>query len=102
MKIIDSIDHSKATGPYSIPKQILNSIPIEISTILVDTFNLSFQTGKFIIALKQEKVVPVFKNKGSHYESGRPILNRISTFDVIFVDLVFPDNDDCCNWSVSS
>ena len=87
MKIIDSIDHSKATGPYSIPKQILNSIPIEISTILVDTFNLSFQTGKFISALKQEKVVPVFKNKGSHYESGRPI-SLLSNVDKIMEKLI--------------
>ena len=52
IKIISSIDHSKATGPYSIPKQILSSIPFEISTILVDIFNLSFQTGKFISSLK--------------------------------------------------
>ena len=70
MKIISSIDHSKATGPYSIPKQILSSIPFEISTILVDIFNLSFQTGKFISALKQVKVVPVFKSKSSPYEAG--------------------------------
>ena len=70
MKIISSIDHSKATGSYSIPKQILSSIPFEILTILVDIFNLSFQTGKFISALKQVKVVPVFKNKGSPYEAG--------------------------------
>ena len=89
MKIIDSIDHSKATCPYSIPKQILNSIPIEISTILVETFNLSFQTGKFISALKQEKVVPVFKNKGSHYESGkyRPI-SLLSNVDKIMEKLI--------------
>ena len=70
MKIIGSIDHSKATGPYSIPKQVLSSIPLEISTILVEIFNLSFQTGKFISVLKQVKVVPVFKNKDSPYESG--------------------------------
>ena len=38
-------------------------------------FNLSFQTGKFINVLKQVKVVPVFKNKGSPFEPGnnRPI-----------------------------
>ena len=89
MKIIGSIDHSKATGPYSIPKQILNSIPLEISTILVEIFNLSFQTGKFISALKQVKVVPVFKNKGSPYESGnyRPI-SLLSNVDKIMEKLV--------------
>ena len=89
MKIIGSIDHSKATGPYSIPKQILSSIPLEISTILVEIFNLSFQTGKFINALKQVKVVPVFKNKGSPYETGnyRPI-SLLSNVDKIMEKLV--------------
>ena len=84
MKIIGSIDHSKATGPYSIPKQVLSSIPLEISTILVEIFNLSFQTGKFISVLKQVKVVPVFKNKDSPYESGnyRPI-SLLSNVDKI-------------------
>ena len=70
MKIIGSIYHTKGTGPYSIPKKMLSSIPREISTILGGIFNLSFQTGKFINTLKQVKVVPVFKNKACPYESG--------------------------------
>ena len=58
-------------------------------TILADIFNLSFQTGKFINALKQVKGVLVFKNKTYPYESRnyRPI-SLLSNIDKITEKLV--------------
>ena len=88
-KIISSLDDKKATGPYSIPHQLLNAIPLEIATILSDIINISFKTGKFIDALKYVKVVPVYKNKGSPFEAGnyRPI-SLLSNVDKILEKLV--------------
>ena len=62
--IIISLDTKKATGPYSIPRQLLHELPTEISSILSDIFNQSFKTGKFIQALKHVKVVPVIQKQG--------------------------------------
>ena len=85
--IIISLDTKKATGPYSIPRQLLHELPTEISSILSDIFNQSFK--KFIQALKHVKVVPVFKNKGSPFEAGnyRPI-SLLSNVDKVLEKLV--------------
>ena len=87
--IIISLDTKKATGPFSIPRQLLHELPTEISSILSDIFNQSFKTGKFIQALKHVKVVPVFKNKGSPFEAGnyRPI-SLLSNVDKVLEKLV--------------
>jgi len=63
--------------------KIMDTVQEEITVILSDIFNISLQTGKFISALKLVKVVPVYKNKGSPFETGnfRPIslLSNIDT-----------------------
>ena len=73
----------------SIPHQLLNALPTEISTILSEIFNQSFKTGKFPQALKHVKVVPIFKNKGSPFktENYRPI-SLLSNVDKILEKLV--------------
>lgn len=88
-KIIKSLDSKKASGPYSIPSKILDTITTEISSILSDIFNLSFEIGKFIDPLKYVKVVPIFKNKGSPFEVSnfRPI-SLLSNVDKILEKLV--------------
>ena len=84
-----SLDTSKATGPYSIPCQVLNALPTEISTSLSEIFNQSFKTGEFPQALKYVKVVPIYKNKGSPFDTGnyRPI-PLLSNVDKILEKLV--------------
>ena len=61
----------------------------KISEILTTIFNLSIQTGKFITLLKIAKVIPVYKNKGSPYDSTnyRPI-SLLSNIDKIFEKLL--------------
>ena len=89
MKIINSLDIKKSTGPISIPNRILNTVLVDISKILTDIFNVSLKTGKFLKRLKTVKVVPVFKNKGSPLDVNnyRPI-SLLSNIDKIFEKLV--------------
>ena len=89
-KILTSLNNNKASGPFSIHNQILNTVPLEIAKILTDIFNLSFETGKFITRLKTVKVIPVFKNKGSSLEVSnyRPI-SLLSNIDKIFEKVVY-------------
>ena len=89
ISIINALDPNKSTGPYSIPSIILKTLLFDISDIIADIFNLSFVTGKFITSLKNVKVVPVYKNKGSPLDINnyRPI-SLLSNIDKIFEKLV--------------
>ena len=62
--IINSFEVSKATGPHSIPTDILKLIKSNICYPLKEIINLSFATGIYPIKLKITKVIPVFNNKG--------------------------------------
>ena len=64
-RVINSLDRSKSTGPYSIPYRILNILNEELANILSKFFNSSISKGKFIDVLKIVKMIPIFKNKGS-------------------------------------
>ena len=73
-QIID-LNSNKAEGPSSIPTEILKLISPTISQPLSDIINLSFNTGTYIEKLKQSKVIPIFKDKGSDldFTNYRPI-----------------------------
>ena len=47
----------------------------ELSLIITDLINLSFETGVFPSKLKEAVVIPIYKNKGSplNVENYRPI-----------------------------
>ena len=61
--IIKSLDTSKATGPYSIPHQLLNALPTEISAILSEIFNKSFKTGKFHQGYRKQSQCGILEGK---------------------------------------
>ena len=87
--IIDSLD-PKATGPNSIPLEILKLLKANICCPLKEIINLSFATGVYPDNLKISKVIPIFKNKGdlllvSNY---RPI-SLLSNINKIFEKLVY-------------
>ena len=90
LKTFKSIDHSKSTGEFSIPKQIFDCISDPLAGILCQLINLTFKTGIFPKALKTVKVIPIFKNKGSNQEvdNYRPI-SLLSNIDKIFEKLVY-------------
>ena len=88
--IIDSLQNSKATGPHSIPTEILKIIKLNICYPLKEIINLSFATGIYPDQLKIAKVIPIFKNIGevllvSNY---RPI-SLLSNINKIFEKLVY-------------
>jgi len=88
--IINSIDNSKASGPHSIPTDILKLIKCNISVPLKEIINMSFQLGIYPNKLKIAKVNPIFKNKGDplHFENYRPI-SLLSNINKIFEKLVY-------------
>ena len=88
-KVLMSLSENKATGPHSIPYPIISSNLNSISSIFSDIINLSFFSGVFPSRLKEAKVIPVFKNKGSPFdaENYRPI-SLLSNIDKIFQKLM--------------
>ena len=90
MKIIDNINISKATGPHSIPSNILQNIKQIISQPIVNIVNMSFEQGEYVDALKLSKAIPVFKGKGNNLEACnyRPI-SLLSNINKIFEKLMY-------------
>ena len=88
--IIDSLENSKATGPHSIPTEILKTIKLNICHPLKEIINLSFATGIYPDKLKIAKVIPIFKNKGDQLilSNYRPI-SLLSNINKIFEKLVY-------------
>ena len=61
ISIISSVSNNKSSGPNSIPTRILNLLKKDISTHIVDIFNLSFSSGIYPTPLKTAKVIPIHK-----------------------------------------
>ena len=61
VKVIDSLDINKSTGPNSIPVYILKILKPFFSDWLAKLINLSFETSVFPDILKVAKVVPIHK-----------------------------------------
>ena len=88
--IINLLENSKATGPYSIPTEILKLIKPNICHPLKEIINLSFATGIYPDKLKIAKVIPIFKNKGDEMlvSNYRPI-SLLSNVNKIFEKLAY-------------
>ena len=88
--IIHSLENSKATGPHSIPTEILKLIKANICHPLKEIINLSFATGIYPDALKIARVIPIFKNKGDELQvyNYRPI-SLLSNVNKIFEKLAY-------------
>ena len=89
INIINNISINKATGPHSIPTNILHLIKLNISEPLSSIINLSFEKGIFPENLKTAKTIPIFKDKGSNLECSnyRPI-SLLSNINKIFEKLM--------------
>ena len=86
---ISKINVKKATGPYSIPSNILRLLKTVISKPLETIFNASFATGVVPDKFKVARVLPVFKN-GLRTDmcNYRPI-SLLSVFNRIMEKLVY-------------
>ena len=88
--IINSFEVGKATGPHSIPTDILKLNKSNICYPLKEIINLSFATGIYPIKLKIAKVIPVFKNKGDPLQfSNYRLISLLSNINKIFEKLVY-------------
>ena len=86
---ISKINVKKATGPYSIPSNILRLLKTVISKPLETIFNASFATGVVPDKFKVARVLPVFKN-GLRTDmcNYRPI-SLLSVFNKIMEKLMY-------------
>ena len=88
--IIDAMDCHKASGPQSIPTNVLKLVKNNICFPLKELINLSLATGVYPDQLKQAKVIPIFKNKDDPLFvcNYRPI-SLLSNINKIFEKLVY-------------
>ena len=88
--IINNLSSNKATGPHSIPTDILQLIKCNISKPLSEILNLSFSTSIYPDKLKIAEVMPVFKDKGSQLQcmNYRPI-SLLSNVNKIYEKLMY-------------
>ncbi len=85
ISIILGFNTKKATGPNSLPIEILLLLANDIATPLKMIINLSLQTGIYIEKLKISRVIPIYKEKGNKLECSnyRPI-SLLSNLNKIF------------------
>ena len=86
---LTSLNASKASGPNSIPTNILQLLKNDICSPLSIIFNLSFSTGQHPDMFKISKTIPVFK-KGSRMivSNYRPI-SLLSNLNKILEKIIF-------------
>ena len=65
--ITNSLESGKASGPHSIPNEIIQTIKQNICYPLKEIINMSFATGVYPDKLKIAKVIPIYKNKGDEF-----------------------------------
>ena len=89
LSIISQIKKNKASGPNSIPTEILHLIKELICKPLCTLINMSFSTGTHPDILKIAKTIPVYK-KGSRLtiSNYRPI-SLLSNLNKIFEKVIF-------------
>jgi hypothetical protein len=90
LRIILSLNNSKATGPNSIPTEILKLLGPNICFPLKEIINISFATGIYPDKLKLAEIIAVFKKKGDPRQvtNYRPI-SLLSNINKIFEKLVY-------------
>ena len=65
LKILNSLDVHKSTGPDKLPTQILKMIAVLIVEPLTSLFNKSIRSGTFPNMWKEAIATPIFKKNGS-------------------------------------
>ena len=87
--VIDSLDISKGTGPFSIPGAVLKALKSNLCYPLKEIINMSFATGIYPDQLKIAKVFPVFKKGDKLMVSNYRPISLLSNVNKIFEKLVY-------------
>ena len=89
LRIINSLDANKSTGPDGIPVRLIKLIAILIAEPLAALFNKSLAEGRYPSKFKEAHIKPIFKNKGTPSDptSYRPI-SILSALSKIFEKIV--------------
>ena len=90
LKILNSLNENKSTGPDKIPTKLLKLTALLIYEPLTRPFNKSLSSGKFPSSWKEANVTAIFKNKGANSEptNYRPI-SLLSCISKVLERLVF-------------
>ena len=83
ISIITSLSDSKSSGPNSVLTRILKLLKKDISTQLVDIFNLSFSSGIYPTPLKTAKVITIHKKDSKLECSNYRLIALLSNIDKI-------------------
>ena len=89
IRTISSFANSKASGPNSIPTEVLKFLAPILCFPLKEIINISFATGIYPDKLKLAEIIPIYKNKGDPHlvVNYRPI-SLLSNINKIFEKLV--------------
>ena len=89
LKILNSLDANKSTGPDNIPAKLLKLTAILIAAPLSKLFNKSLAMGIYPSKFKEANIKAIFKNKGSPSEltNYRPI-SLLSSLSKVFEKIV--------------
>ena len=79
--IIDKLNTSKSTGPYSIPTKLLKMLKCLLSPPLEYLLNYSFSIGKVPNKLKTARVIPVYKKGNRASMSNYHPISLLSVFN---------------------
>ena len=72
IRIISSFVNSKASGPNSIPNEVLKLLAPILCFPLKEIINISFATGVYPDKLNLAEIIPVYKNKGDPHKCKLP------------------------------
>ena len=87
--VISSLRGNKASGPNSIPHDVLQMVRADICEPLSNLINLSFSTGTYPILMKRAKITPIHKKgSGLNIDNFRPI-SLLSNINKLFEKLMF-------------
>ena len=88
ISIISSLSDNKSSGPNCIPTRILKLLKKDISTQLVDIFNLSFSSGIYPTPLKTAKLISIHKKDSKLECSNYRSFALLSNIDKILEKLM--------------
>ena len=87
--LISTTDRRKATGPNTIPSNILFLFISDISIHLSKFFNLSLLSGVYPDKLKISKTIPIFKKGDPHLTSNYKPISLLSNINKILEKIMF-------------